>query len=61
MSRLEQLQQEPTVASAPLMDDLLAQLEQLPTPSKADPSPLVKGSSKGASRTFPRGTRCLLL
>ena len=61
MSRLEQLQLEPPVASAPPMDDLLAQLEQLPSPSKADPSASVKGSSKGTSCTFPRGTRYPLL
>ena len=56
MSRLEQLQQEPPVASAPPMDDLLVQLQQLPTPSKADPSTSMKGRNKGAAHTFPRGT-----
>ena len=56
LSRLEQLKEEPPAASAPPMDDILSQLEKLPTPSKVNPNLDGKGSSKGTSHTFPRGT-----
>ena len=59
LSRLEELKQEPASASAPPMDDILAQLEQLPTPSKTNPSFSGKGNNKGTSHTFPRGRRLL--
>ncbi len=53
LSRLEELKEAPPAASAPPMDDLLAQIEQLPTPSKMNPNLGGKGST---SHTFPRGT-----
>ena len=53
LSRLEELKEKTPAASAPPMDDLLAQIEQLPTPSRMNPNPGGKGST---SHTFPRGT-----
>ena len=59
LSRLEQLKEKPPVASAPPIDDIIAQIDQLPTPSKVNPNVSGKGNSRGTAHTFPRGTTLL--